>query len=274
MKTAKLFVLALVSLQLSACSKSNILKTIDVKVSEQNNDQFITLSANLNLGNAIFDQLQIPVRDPKTGLEVGYLGLQTGSDGSQQVSLGVNASVALHADPTLGMTLPNGRELPATLGVAAGEMLAFPILNYSRIYIGGDLKNRVFIGVALAVKALDGIANLAGMPANVFFGTQINSNLYGLAGLYGSTQANQSGIAVFGRLQLQPSGSPAAAAPIMLTSARTEGQSRIAQPSSSVVSSLAAKISNQAVDADELHPRSERKVTNFFYGTRRVIKIQ
>ena len=262
MKTANLLLLAMVSIQLSACSKSNILKTIDVKVAEQNNDQFITLSANLNLGNAVFDQLQIPIHDPKTGLEVGSLGLQTAANGSQQVSLGLNASVALHADPTLGATLPNGRELPATLGVASGEMLAFPILNYSRIYIGGDMKTRAFIGVALAVKALDGIANLAGMPANVFFGTQVNSNLYGLAGLYGSTAANQSGIAVFARLQLQPASAPASAAPVQLTSAKAS------------VSRLATQISDQAVDADTLHPRSERKVTNFFYGARRTIKIQ
>ncbi|MBS1960161.1 MAG: hypothetical protein JST80_11860 [Bdellovibrionales bacterium] len=267
MKTANLLLLAMVSIQLSACSKSNILKTLDVKVAERNNDQFITLSANLNLGNAVFDQLQIPIHDPKTGLEVGSLGLHAAADGSQQVLLGVNASVALHADPALGATLPNGREFPATLGVAAGEMLAFPILNYSRIYIGGDMKTRVFIGVALAVRALDGIANLAGMPANVFFGMQVNSNLYGVAGLYGSTQANQSGIAVFGRAQLQ-SATPAAEAPIVLTSAKSSTAKK------STSTGLASQISNQAVDADTLHPRGERKVTNFFYGARRVIKIQ
>lgn len=262
--SSALFVVAAVALQ--GCGKTNILNTLDVKVTEQNQDQYITLSAKLKLGNAIFDQLQIPVRDPRTGLEVGQLGLSTGTDGLATVSLGVNASVMLHADPSLGSTLPNGREVPVSLGAAPGELLAFPILNYSRVYIGGDLKSQAFIGVALAVKQLDGIASIGGTAANVFFGQQFSPTIYGLAGLYGSPNANQSGIAVFGRvtLQQQPTSST------ILTMA--------AKAASSVRESakgLAGQISNQAVsDADRLHPRSERKVTNFFYGNRRVIKVQ
>lgn len=255
---------------LSSCGKTNILKNIDVQVtSPDQQEQFVTLSAKLHLGNAVFDRVQVPIRDPQTGIEVGSLALQTGADGLQTVSLGVNASVALHADRELGRTLPNGRELPVTLGAATGEILGFPVLQYSRVYIGGDLKNKAYLGVALAVKQLDGIANLAGAPANVFFGLQVNPAVYGVAGVYGSPDANQSGIAVFGRAQLQPvpSGST-----VLTMAAQAASQSRAQK---SPAAGLAGQISDQAVsDADELHPRSERKVTNFFYGARRVIRVQ
>jgi hypothetical protein len=263
---------------LSACGKTNILKTIDLQVSEQNQQQFVTLSAKMNLGNAVFDQLQVPIRDPQTGIEVGSLALNTGADGMQTVSLGVNASVALHADRTLGSTLPNGRELPVTLGAAAGEMLAFPILQYSRVYIGGDLKNKAYLGVALAVKQLDGVANLAGSAANVFFGLQVSPAVYGVAGIYGSPNANQSGIAVFARAQLQPA--PASGGTVLTMASQAAAAARVnassgASAQKSPAAGLAGQISDQATsDADELHPRSERKVTNFFYGNRRVIKVQ
>lgn len=266
MKTGIRLVLSmLVCSGLSACAKSKILNTLEVKVTEQAQQQYVSLSAKLNLGNAVLDQLQIPVRDPRTGLEVGSLGLDTAADGLQQVSLNLNASVMLHADPALGARLPNGRELPVTLGAAAGEVLGFPILQHSRVYIGGDLRQRAYIGIALAIKALDGVANLAGAPANIFFGMQVSPALYGVAGLYGSPSANESGIAVFGRLQLQ--GVPA---PSVLTMAR-EAASRVKESAAG----LAGAVSDQAMaDADQLHPRSERKVTNIFYGQRRVLKVQ
>lgn len=256
----------------SSCgSNTNILNNIDVKVSQQNQDSFITLSAKLNLGNAVLDQIQIPIADPHTGLNVGYVGMSTDASGSQMIQIGVNASTMLHADPTLGATLPNGRELPASLGAAAGEILGFPILNYSRIYIGGDLKNKVYIGAALSIKGLDGITNVVGMPANVFFGMNVNANLFGLAGVYGSPVANQSGIAVFGRLQLQqaPSTSPG-----VITLAKSAA-ARVSNAVSSAGSSLANSISSQGTnDSDNLAPRSERKLINVFHGRARTLRVQ
>jgi hypothetical protein len=250
---------------LSACSKTNILNSVEVKVSDvAGGDQFITLGAKLNLGNAVLDSLQLPIRDPRTGVVVGNLGLQTGADGRQLVSLGVNASVALHADPLLGRTLPNGRELPLSLGAAPGEVLAFPILQHSRVYIGGDIKTRVIIGVAIGIKALDGVANVAGMPVNLFFGQQVSSQLYGLAGVYGSPVANQSGIAVFGRLQLTPTAA-SSAIPLALNS--LSARSAVG---------VSAKVSDQATaDTEELNARSEQRVTRIFYGgQRRVLRAQ
>lgn len=252
---------------LSGCAKINILKSLDVSVAEQNTgssagEQYITMTAKLDLGNAVFGELQIPVLDPQSGLIVGQLGLSTAPDGMQNVSLGVNASVVLHADRTLGSTLPNGRELPASLGASAGEILGFPILRHSRVYIGGDLQNRAFIGVALAVNALDDITNNVGASANVFFGQQFSPQVYGIAGLYGSPVPNRSGVAIFGRLNLQRE--PASGTITTL-----------AAKAASSAKGLAGRISNQAIsDSDVLSPRSERKVTDVFYGRPRVLRVR
>jgi hypothetical protein len=250
---------------LSSCGKTNILKSVNLQVSDSGSgsspgaDPYLTLTANLNLGNAVFDQLQVPVLDPRSGRPLGLLSLSALPDGSQQVSLGVSASAALNADPVLGLTLPNGRELPLSLGVRPGEMLAFPILNHSRIYIGGDLRERATLGVALAIRQLDGIANQAGMPLNLFFGMNVNPSLYGTAGLYGSPSPNQSGVAVLARLNRAE---PQTVVPLALARSKVR------------VDSLAHQVSDQATsDTEAMDSRSERRVVRFFHGAPRKIRV-
>lgn len=251
----------------SACGNQvNPLRTLNVQVADSGtgDDPLLTLSAQLNLGNASLEQIEVPVVDPRSGRALGRLSLASLPQGGQQVTLALSASAALNADPALGRTLPNGRELPLSLGVRPGEMLAFPILNHSRIYIGGDLKERVFLGAALAIRALDGVANSAGMALNLFFGLNVNPSLYGVAGLYGSPVANQSGVAVFGRLNrsaMSPGVNPVADQKMLVSSA--------------VVSARSARVSVPVAEVpDEMNSRSQRRVLRLFQGAPRVLKVE
>jgi hypothetical protein len=252
-------VMMVLGVSLTACgSQTNFLQTVGLNISQENQVSYVNLSAKVDLGNAVLDGLQIPINDPRTGIEVGKLQLSTASDGKSVITLSVDANVALHADPTLGAVLPNGRPVPSALGVAHGELLAFPILENSRVYIGGDLKTHIIAGVALAIKGLDSIMGKVGTNANIFFVKKVGE-INGVAGVYGSTDANQSGFAVFAKYDIPQT---VAVQTMMLTS-QSEAQSSVTSESASAVESQVN---------EGLSKKDQSRLYNYLYGKKRVLR--
>ena len=192
--------IAILSMGLGACGNKppQFLKTVDLSVTQQNNDSFVNLTAEVNLGKASSQSITIPILDPKTGLSVGQVAFGPAADGNEQIAVSVDATTLGHADPTLGSTLPNGLPLPLGLVIPQGGLSALPILTDSRIYIGGDLKTNIVVGAALTIPQVDSVIKGIGIPGNLFFSQTFNANLFGLAGLYLSPDPNESGLAVFG----------------------------------------------------------------------------
>jgi hypothetical protein len=254
-KSALLLVVGL-GMNLVGCSQqTNFLQNIGLNVDEQGGANYVNLSAKVDLGNAVFDSLQIPVNDPRTGENVGKVQLNTASDGKAQITLSVNASTMLNADPSLGSMLPNGRPIPSAVGAAAGELLAFPILNHSRVYIGGDLKTHVIAGVALAIQGLDNVMGQVGAPANLFFAKTING-VSGVAGVYGSPVANESGIAVFAKYTMPTQSiSNRSAVKVAVKASRPKNQN------------TAESTLNQGLDDGD-----QSRLYNYFYGKKRHLR--
>jgi len=231
---------------LSACktgtTATTFLNAMDLSVTQSNNQSYINLTATLNLGNVSLQGIQVNVQDPKTKQDVGTLSFSQLSNGQNQIALNVNASVIANADATLGSTLPNGNAVPLVLGT--GNMLGIPVLSNSIIYLGGDLKQSIYAGVALGIPGLDQVMSDIGLPLNIFFSGNFGTNLLGVAGLYTSSTVAQNGIAVFGEYNAN-------------------------------AASLMQNIdTNKDQQIDQLSPKTKHDLVDFFLGAPRQIKLQ
>ncbi len=245
---------------------------MNVTVTEQNSESYVNLSAEVDLGNLSIDNLTIPVADPHNNLNIGQISFGTAASGKELITISLDASSMLHADPTLGSTLPNGRPLPSAVGMPAGEMFAIPVLNYSRVYIGGDLKNTIAIGAAFSLKALDNPMSSIGLNSNIFFSQTFSPILSGVAGVYASPNANQNGIAVFGRYT-----APTNTGTSLMASTSTEvGMfSKVqAQKTVPVTASGVTGAAGNTVVNDQMSSSGEQKVYNTFYGKKRRVSPQ
>jgi hypothetical protein len=196
----KALMLGSLGLLLSACSGGNgtFMKNLDLRVSAQGNESFVTLSSQFELGNVSLDAATYTIKDPKTQQQVGKIDFGQTTGGMGAITMEVNASLLVHADPDLGLTLPNGRPLPLALSIERGDSFGVPVNEHSRVYLGGSLQTTIFAGVAIAIKGLDQVMDQLSNPANVFYNFRPNDKIMGAGGIYGSPVAHQNGVAIFG----------------------------------------------------------------------------
>jgi hypothetical protein len=187
-------------LALSACSQNGsvALRGMDVSTNLVGTDTYINMNATLATGNLKFPNVEFPIINP-TNLQVfGQMALMNNPDGTNKVYVSVDYTQSTHLNGSLGNTLPNSRELPSSLGIPTGTvMIGIPILNHSRIYVGGDMKHDAFVGAAIAIPAFDSAMNQILVPLNIFFGYPSSPSITGFAGLFTGPLTGQNGIAVF-----------------------------------------------------------------------------
>lgn len=193
--------LGAMTLALSACSggRQEFFNNLDLRVLEQNNQSFIQMTTQFELGNVSLTQATFTVKDPATQQEVGTVSFEQLPTTQGQLILNVNASLLAHADASLGTSLPNGRSIPLALNLEPGESFGVPVGENSRIYLGGSLKSTIFAGVAFGIKGLDQVMHRLNTAANVFFSYRPTDNLLGVGGIYGSPNATENGVAVFAK---------------------------------------------------------------------------
>jgi len=232
---------------LSACNAptpTSFLNSMDLAVTQSNGESYITLTSTFTLGNVSLASVEIPVQDPKTMQNVGTIAFSQLPNGQGQISLNVNASVIANADATLGTTLPNGNGVPLVLGTQYGDMLGIPVLSNSRVYVGGDLKHTIYAGVAFGIPGLDQVMAKLGTPVNIFFTANFGTNIVGVGGVYGSSTANENGIAVFGEY------------------------------TANAVAQIKNLTDAQDQQLDHVSPKIQKKLLNFFFGAPRKIQLQ
>ena len=266
--------IALLPLLLSACGNvpQTFLNSLTINTSTQNNDTYVNLSATVSLGSTTLASLSIPIQDPKSGVVLGQVSLSTNASQQEQITLSVNETALVHGDSSLGSTMPNGQPLPLALGAATGSVLGIPILQKSRIYIGGDLKSKIIVGVAFAIQALDGVTSGMGIPANVFFSNQFGTQVFGLAGLFTSPNVGENGIAVFGTYTVP------ANVPSPLVMAANQTQARVVTKNRTTPTSTRAPLVSDAptaaeVKTTELTSKQENRIGSYFMK-KRVLRVQ
>ncbi len=263
----------IVCVALNACgSSTTFLNSVNVTTTTQNSESFVNLSAVVNLGSSALSSVSIPVVDPNSGVTLGQISMSTTPSNLEQITLSLNASALTSGSSTLGAVLPNGEALPLSLGAATGEVMGIPVLQQSRIYIGGDLKNNVIVGVALGIGALNGVAGNLPIAANIFFSNQFSTQVFGVAGIYASPVAGETGIAVFGKLNIpQPTATPAATP---ITSALLIAKRTAALPQAKALTVTATPAPATAeVKTSEFSAKAENKIGSFFMK-KRVLHVQ
>jgi hypothetical protein len=246
------------SLTLTACSGPALLGSLKLGVIPQLAGNALSLSGGLNLGNLVLGNLQTPILDPLTKNLIGTLNLGNLISGGgtrpsstnspfQSILLNLSPGANLAGSTDLGLTLPNGKPLPESLGVAPGEIRGIPLLNQSRVYIGGSPATRMIVGVALTLKEFDTVSANLPLPTNAFVPRSFGGGTRGLAGLYTSPLPGQSGVALFAV-------SGAAASTPSPQQAQKNGS---------------PQISGTVID-----PRHRAEFMKLFYGKRRIVTPQ
>jgi hypothetical protein len=195
---------ALIALSLSACSPKDTvkLKGVDLGTHESGGRTFVDLEAIILMGRLHFPAIEVPIHHPDSMQNLGSVLLQPLDDGSNRLFVSVDFEAASTINPVLGQTLPNGRELPRALNPESARMIGIPILQGSRIYVGGTLKSNLIAGAAFGVPALDAVTQSIPVPLNLFFSYPFSPEVSGVAGLYSSPVRGQNGIGVFAKKTL------------------------------------------------------------------------
>lgn len=216
------FYFGITALALSACGPTEklTLKGVDVSTSETaDHKTYVNLEAIIAMGNLKFPNMELPVYHPETKLPMGHMTLQGLNDGSNRVVISVDYEQATKLNADLGKTLPNGREIPGVLGAENAILVGIPAIEQSRIYIGGDLKKDLFIGVAVAIPAFDSVLADVPIPLNIFYNYPFSPEVTGVAGLFTGPIKGQNGVAVFAkRSVIEPTPTPAGLMNRMLAS--------------------------------------------------------
>lgn len=188
-----LFLVATVA-TLSACGNtSSLVEKVSVKTNvDANQDTWVTLDSQLNMGALSFPALTIPIANPKFPSEMlGSVSLQRTLDGKNVLEVSANLSEISKNKFTQDNLLPNGSAIPVA---GLDGVIAVKFNTASKVYIGGS-SNSIMFGVALAIPLFDNVGKyLPGL--NMFLPLPTQSGIEGLGGVFtGAT--GQSGLGLF-----------------------------------------------------------------------------
>ena len=193
MKTSllKLVTLVMLSLVAISCGKgtTQVVTGIQVQSSTVDQDVFLALKADLNLGAMSFPAVTLPILHPRGQTPIGSVELLPLLGGKNQIKISVNVSslADIHAAQA---TLPNGNAIPL---IANNPTITIPLGAGAQLYLTIGA-NAVALGVAVPIKQFDGIGSAVG-GINLFPVFTIDK-VVGAAGIFTSAQAGQNGFAL------------------------------------------------------------------------------
>jgi hypothetical protein len=173
---------------------TQLVKSLSVRSTPQQNDVLVSVSAELNTGNLVFPLINLPIVDPKMPTRpYGNLMLQRTVDGKNVLTAEINVSRISNTDGILAPNLlPNGNQIPVA-GVK--DLIAFQAGSSSRVYLSLNDTTKM-LGVAVAVKEFDSVAQYV-PGANLFFDMPQTNGIRGLAGIFTGTRSGESGFGIF-----------------------------------------------------------------------------
>jgi hypothetical protein len=163
----------------------------DIKITphQVDGDIFVSLTADLSIGNVQLPNAGIPIILPRTGKEIGLLTLQTTSDGRNQIHVELNVSETANLNLEK-VKLPNGSMLPL---VGENQVLKIPLGGKLIVYLSLGANNAA-LGVSIPIKTFDAIGKKVGTASLM---PMFNKNgVVGAAGVYTSKTAGLNGFAL------------------------------------------------------------------------------
>lgn len=248
-------------LALSACGKKGDLQitAVDMSTTQIEQRTYLNFEAVVKIGKLRFPNVEVPILNPATMTSFGQLGLLRQADGTNKMMVSIDFETATRLNPALGYGLPNGREIPLVLGAQDATLVGIPVLERSRIYVGGDLSKEVFLGAAISIPAFDNIMNQVSIPLNIFTAFPFSPTVTGVAGLFTSPGPGQNGLALF----VKKSAKPASAAQMMMRLGR---ESVSEAPATSLDGTLPTEI-------DELNYYTKYRLNRLF-NKKAIIKVK
>jgi hypothetical protein len=158
-------------------------------------DIIIDFGMQLDLGNMNLPSIEFNIRHPETHVDLGYVSLLSGFDGTNEISAGVNLTGASGGKVVSGdATLPNGRQIPVG-GIDYSKVINFQVENTTvRVYLG-IAEGMALVGVAVPIVQFSDIGDSIG-SVNIFPMFDIKG-VKGIAGLFTGDGQNANGLAIF-----------------------------------------------------------------------------
>lgn len=189
----KVFSLMVTTVALSlfavSCGKQpQVLKDIQVQTTTVDQDLYVSLSAEMDLGNMTFPAASIPIRHPKGQTLIGNVEMVPVLGGKNLLKVSVNVSELSGLD-TANVQLPNGNTVPL---IANNAAVAVKLPNGAQLYLA--LGQRVAaIGVAIPIAPFDAIGQA--LPGLNLFPVLNIDKIVATAGIF-TGRAGQNGIAL------------------------------------------------------------------------------
>lgn len=186
----KVVTLVMLSLVVSACGKKpQVVTGIQVQSSIVDQDVYLAMQADLNLGNMMFPQVTLPILHPRGQTVLGSVDLAPVLGGKNQIRISVNVSALADIEATRA-DLPNGNAVPL---IANNPTITIPLGAGAELYLTIGA-NAVALGAAIPIKQFDGIGSAVGGVS--LFPVFMIDKVVGSAGIFTGTQAGQNGFAL------------------------------------------------------------------------------
>lgn len=192
MKHSQVLSLALgvMSLFAISCGKqSNIVTGIQVSTRTVEQDVFLSMNADLNLGNLSFPAISLPIPNPKGGDLIGSVDLVPVLGGKNQIKVNLNMTELAHVNAQQAV-LPNGNSIPL---IANNPTIVVNLGKGARLYLTAS-ETVTAIGVAIPISTFDSIG--AAVPGVNLFPMFAIDKAIGAAGIFTSKNAGQNGFAL------------------------------------------------------------------------------
>lgn len=188
-----ILILSLTFILASCGSQKPMVSDIEVSPQYVDNDVYVSLNAQLSLGNVTLPQAGFPIIMPKTYEEIGMITMQTTGVGKNLLHVEINLSAIAHIEAREAR-LPNGSILPL---IGESKTIEIPVKDKLSVYVSFG-EGMAALGVAIPFKTLDGVGKKVG-TTNLFPVFNIK-NVFGAAGLYTSKEAGKNGFGLFADL--------------------------------------------------------------------------
>lgn len=191
----KSFLFLLISVLFVSCgnqSSNQFIKDINVHPYYENDDVFIKLETQYNMGNVALPFVELPIIIPNGNRNIGTLMMGPSLGGSNSINFTLNLSEVAQISSSRAK-LPNGSSLPL---IGDTELVEIGVGPEKKIKIYIAISDTVVaFGAAIPIKNFDAMGSQVG-TTNVFPVFNV-SNVFGAAGIYTSSTAGKNGIGIF-----------------------------------------------------------------------------
>ena len=186
---ARLTVLVIISLIVSSCGKRpQVVTGVQVQSQVIEQDMYLSVSADINLGNMSFPAVEFPIIHPNFAQPIGSVSLMAVLGGKNQIKIQLNVSEISNLRAAI-VKLPNGGTVPL---IANNPTISIALGKGAQVYITLSEK-AVAVGVAVPFATFDGMGSSVG-SANLFPVFTIDK-MIGAAGIFTSAEKGKSGFA-------------------------------------------------------------------------------